>query len=42
MLLADAYCNNINNLKVFGDSQLVIRYMTGAYKVHNPYLATVV
>jgi ribonuclease HI len=42
LLLADAYCNNIKNLKVFGDSQLAIRFMTGRYKSHDAYLSTVV
>jgi ribonuclease HI len=29
LLLADAYCNGVQRLRVFGDSLLVINYMTG-------------
>lgn len=39
LLLGDAYCNGIRNMKVFGDSSLVINIMNKRYNVHNPYLS---
>jgi len=42
LLLADAYCNGINNLKVYGDSELIIRFMTGKNMVSNMYLIGII
>lgn len=38
MLLGDCYCNGITNLKIFGDSELIIGAMNGTKKITNPYL----
>ena len=35
LLMGDAYCNGINRLKLYGDSQLIIRYMTCSYQVRS-------
>lgn len=35
LLISDAYCNGVKNLKVFGDSQLCINFMNGDYKAKN-------
>lgn len=37
-MLGDAYCNGISRLNVFGDSLLVINFMTGSYTVKAPNL----
>lgn len=38
LLLGDCYCNGISNLKVFGDSEIIIGAMNGTKKLANPYL----
>lgn len=38
LLLGDCYCNGITNLKVFGDSEIIIGAMSGTKKIVNPYL----
>ena len=40
MLLSDAYCNNILNLKVFGDSKLTIGFMNKTMRPSNEFLIT--
>jgi len=37
-LLIDAYCNGIKKIQVFGDSQVVIRQITGIYVVKSDKL----
>lgn len=38
LLLGDCYCNGITNLKVFGDSEIIISGMNRTKKIANPYL----
>lgn len=39
LLLADAYCNGIQKLKIYGDSRLAIHFINGTYTCHKEYLA---
>ena len=43
-MLSDAYCNGIVNLKVFGDSKLIISFMDGNFEAQSSglvgYVAT--
>lgn len=42
LLMAEAYCNGINKINIFGDSNIAISFMTGKMKVNDDYLFHIV
>lgn len=40
--MAEAYCNGINKINIFGDSNIAISFMTGKMKVNDDYLFHIV